>query len=120
MRRIIRDAVAHGTPVCILTPAGTPKWFCLTPKFIGDDGKKTEFGAYLGKHYDLATVGLVSRVYPKGHRPAEAALYAETERLWRTYSLRGVYNGQLQDDRFLTLLALDYAGAALTRAQLCR
>lgn len=118
MRRMVRDAVAHGTPVCVLAPGGTPKWFCLTPKFIGDDNKLTTFGAYLSKHYDMATVGLISRVYPKGQRPTETELHAETERVWQSYSLRGVFDGRLQEDRYLTLLALDYAGAALTRAQL--
>ena len=118
MRRIIRDAVLHGTPVCVLAPGGVPKWFCMNPLFTGDDGKEISFGDYLNQHYDLAAVGMVSRVYPKGKRPSEAALYAETERVWHTYSLRGVFGGRLQDDRFLTLLALNYGGAAMTRAQL--
>ena len=117
MRRIIRDAVAHGTPVCVLAPGGGPKWFCLTPGFVGDDGKKTEFGTYLAAHYDLATVGLVSRVYPHGGRPSPSALRMETERTWRSYSLRGVFDGRLQEDRFLTMVALAYGNGGLARAQ---
>ena len=117
MRRIIRDAVAHGTPVCVLEPEGAPKWFTLTPEFIGDDGKATSFGTYLAGHYDLATVGLVSRVYPRGRRPSPPALSAETERVWKSYSLRGVFGGGLQDDRYLTLLALAYGNGGLARAQ---
>ena len=117
MRRIIRDAIAHGTPVCVLAPAGAPKWFTLTPEFVGDDGKVVGFGTYLGSHYDLSTVGLVSRVYPRGGRPAPAALSAETERVWRSYSLRGVFGGKLQDDRYLTMVALAYGNGGLARAQ---
>ena len=117
MRRILRDAVAHGTPVCVLAPEGDPRWFLLTPKFMDEDGKVMEFGTYLGRHYDLATVGLVSRVYPRGGRPSAPALSAETERVWRSYSLRGVFGGGLQDDRYLTLLALAYGNGGLARAQ---
>lgn len=118
MRRIVRDAAASGVPVCALAPAGGPDWFCELPLLTDDDGQRVRLDAYLNRHYDTAPVGLMTRVYERGRRPAAPALRAETERVWHSYSLRGVFDGKLQADRFLLLLALNYGNGSLARADL--
>ena len=85
---------------------------------MDERGQTVNFGVYLSRHYDLTPVGLVTRIYPRGERPSPTYLHAETERVWRAYALRGVFNGQLQNDRFLTLLALNYGTGDLARADL--
>ncbi len=118
LRRMIADAVAHQVPVCALAPAGEPPTFNATFAIPDEDGTKVRFDQYLDRHYATAPVGLVTRVFPRGERPSERSLYVETERLWHCYSLRGVFNGQLQQDHFLTLLALTYGHGSLARAQI--
>ena len=117
LRRVIRDAVARRVPVCVLSPAGTPILY-NSPLFHDDGGDRIRMDVYLDRHYATATVGLVTRVFPQGHKPAAPTLRAETERLWRSYSLRGVFDGDLQRDRYLALLALNYGNGALVRANL--
>ncbi len=116
LRRIIRGAAAHHVPVCVLAPAGGPTWFNNLPPFTDDDGKPVALDTYLDRHYDTSPMGLVTRVYKRGHRPTALVLAAETERLWRSYSMRGVFTGKLQRDPFLILLALNYAHGSLARA----
>lgn len=118
LRRLIRDAARRSVPVCVLDPAGGPAWFCDLPLIADDDGRRMRLDAYLDRHYDTSLVGIVTRVYARGRRPAAPALQAETERLWRSYSLRGVFDGKLQSDRFLLLLALNYGNGSLARADL--
>jgi len=118
LRRIIGDAAAHDVPLCVLAPAGGPAWFCDLPLLADDDGKQVRLDAYLDRHYDTALVGMVTRVYGRGRRPVPPALQAETERVWHSYSLRGVFDGKLQSDRYLLLLALNYGNASLARANL--
>ena len=118
LRRIIRNATVRDGAVCVLAPAGGPVWFNNLPSFTDDDGKPVSLSAYLARHYDTSHVGLVTRVYRHGRRPTAPALQAETERVWRSYSLRGVFDGKLQDDRFLILLALNYGNGSLARAGL--
>jgi len=117
LRRVIRDAVVRRVPVCVLAPAGTPIWFSMPP-FTDDNGDHVRLDTYLDRHYATATVGLVTRVFPAGQRPPAPALRAETERVWRSYSLRGVFDGGLQRDRYLALLALNYGNGSLVRANL--
>jgi len=118
LRRMIRDATAHHTAVCTLAPAGVPHWFNPAFPILDDNGKDAMMlDTYLSRHYDIAQVGLTTRVYPKGSAPSARALHAETEALWRSYSLRGVFDGALQDDRYLMLLALNYSHGSLARAQ---
>ena len=116
LRRIIRDAAGRGVPVCALAPEGGPIWFNDLPAFTDDDGSRISLAAYLNRHYETAQMGLVVRVYERGHRPAEAALQTETEQVWHSYSLRGVFDGQLQRDPYELLLALNYAHGSLARA----
>ena len=118
LRRIIRDAAARGVPLCVLNPAGGPAWFCDLPPVTDDDGQWVRLDAYLNRHYDTSLVGMVTRIYARGHRPAAPTLRAETERVWRSYSLRGVFDGKLQSDLFLLLLALNYGNGSLARANL--
>ena len=118
LRRIIRDAAVRGVPVGILDPAGGPAWFCDLPLIADDDGRRVRLDIYLNRHYDTSLVGMVTRVYGRGRRPAAPALHAETERIWQSYSLRGVFDGKLQSDRFLLLLALNYGNGTLARADL--
>ena len=118
LRRIIRDATLRGVPLCVLNPAGGPAWFCDLPLIADDDGQQVRLDAYLGRHYDTSLVGMVTRIYARGRRPSPPALRAETERVWRSYSLRGVFDGKLQSDRFLLLLALNYGNGSLARADL--
>lgn len=116
LRRIIRDAVARGVPVCAVAPQGPPDWVCQVPPFTDDDGTHLGLGTYLDRHYSPVMVGLVTRVYGRGYRPADAVLASETERVWRGYSLRGVYTGQLERDPYEVSLALNYAHGSLARA----
>lgn len=116
LRRMIRDAVTRGVPVCALAPAGPPKWFSDVPPFTDDDGTRLPLDTYLNRHYSPAVVGLVTRVYERGQRPSSTALSVETERVWRSYSLRGVFDGQLQHDPCEIMLALNYADGSLARA----
>ncbi len=116
LRRIIRDAVARDVPVCVLAPAGPPKWFSDVPLFTDDDGTRLPLNAYLDRRYSPAVIGLVTRIYGRGQRPSSAAISAETERVWRRYSLRGVFDGQLQRDPYEIMLALNYAHGSLARA----
>ena len=121
MRRIIRDATARSVAVCVLAPAGGPSWYNLTPQFTGDDGKPVVLDEYLNQKYETAPLGLITRVYARGRRPSAAALRAETERTWHLYSLRGIFDGGLRDDKYLVLLALNYADGSMARAQFaCR
>ncbi len=118
LRRVIRDAVAHGTPVCALNPAGGHMWFKMAP-FTDDDGKSISFDAYLEQHYQTAEIGLVMQVSSKTQpQPSPETLYAETERMWNSYTLRGVFDGDLQKDGYLAPLALNYGNASLVRAQI--
>ncbi len=118
LRRMVRDAVARGTTVCLLAPAGVPVWFNPSDPILDDDGgRMLMLPAYLSRHYSVAQVGLTTRLYPKGSPPSARALQSETESAWRSYSLRGVFGGGLLDDRYLMLLALNYSHAALARAQ---
>jgi len=118
MRRLIADAVAHHVPVCVLAPAGEPPSFSATPAIPEEDGREVGFDRYLDRHYDTAPIGLVTRIFPSGGRPSGEGLYVETERLWHSYALRGVFDGRLQQDHFLTLLALTYGHGSLARGQL--
>ncbi len=118
LRRIIRDAAVRGVPVGILDPAGGPVWFCDLPLIADDDGQRVRLDVYLDRHYDTSLVGMVTRIYGRGRRPSTPVLRAETERVWRSYSLRGVFDGKLQADRFLLLLALNYGNGSLARADL--
>ena len=121
LRRLIRDAVAKKIPLCALAPAATPEWFTTPPPFPDDDGRMVRFDVYLSCHYAVSTLGLVTQVLPRGQGLSPAAQQAETEQVWRAYSLRGVFDGKLQDDRFLAPLALGYANGELARARLaCR
>ncbi|MGI4789836.1 MAG: hypothetical protein ACRYFS_13410 [Janthinobacterium lividum] len=117
LRRIIRDAVVRRVPVCVLAPDSTPVLFNIAP-FTDDDGSHLRFDTYLLRHYQLATVGLVTQVYANGQMPSSSTLHAETERLWQSYSLRGVFSGDLQHDHYLALLALNYGNGSLARANL--
>ena len=118
LRRLMADAVRHGTPVCLLEPAGEPPNFGGLPSIADDDGTQMRLDQYLDRHYETAQVGLVTRVFAPGQKPSDAALSAETERVWRSYQLRGVFTGDLQHDYFLTLLALTYSHGSLARARL--
>ena len=117
MRRIIRDAVAHHVPVCALAPSGISVWFNMAP-FTDDNGDRIRLDTYLSRHYQTATVGLVTRVFPTDRKPSALALRAETERVWCSYSLRGVFGGDLQRDKYLAPLALNYSNGSLVRANL--
>lgn len=117
LRRIMRDAVTHGAPFCVLAPAGTLVWL-NKPFFTDDDGERIGLDVYLDRHYDTATIGLVTQVYAKGRKPSAPALYAETNRIWQSYSLRGVFDGGLQGDQYLAVMALNYGNGSLVRANL--
>ena len=117
LRRIVRDAVAHHIPVCALNPGGDHLWYRAHP-FTEDNGDKIGFDDYLEHHYQTARIGLVTRVYPAGQKFSQAFLHTETERTWRSYTLRGVFEGDLQRDGYLAPLALNYGSASLVRAQI--
>jgi len=120
LRRLIRDAVAKKIPVCALAPAETPDWFTPPQEFPDDDGRMVRFDTYLSRHYATSTLGLVTLVMQRGQKLSLSAQQAQTAQVWRSYSLRGVFEGSLQDDKFLAPLALDYANGELARARLAR
>ena len=117
LRRMIADAAARAAPVCVLAPEGAPVWFSLIQKVTDENGLSLPLDQYLRRRYALARIGLVTRVYAPGREPSAAARYAESERVWRSYSLRGVYDGHLQRDPYLVMLALNYGSGTLARAQ---
>ncbi len=118
LRRLVADAIGQGTPVCVLEPAGEPPTFSATSPMHDDDETPLRLDQYLDRHYQTAPIGLVTRVFAPGQKPSDAALSAETERVWHSYQLRGVFTGGLQRDHFLTLLALTYSHGSLARARL--
>lgn len=111
LRRVIAQTVAEGRPVCVIR---APRM----PMFYDEHGKTLPLSDYLNEHYATADVGLVTRVYPRGKRPSNAQLLAETHKVWSKYSLRGIYDGIYVEDGYLTPIALDYADAGMARAQL--
>jgi hypothetical protein len=117
LRRIIRDAVAHHTPVCALNPAGSHMWF-KTPLFLDDDGSRATLEEFLKKHYQTAQIGLLMQVYPADQKPSAAFVSAETARVWKSYTLRGVFDGDLQKDQYLAPLAVNYGNSSLACAQI--
>jgi hypothetical protein len=115
LRRIIRDAVAHHTPVCALNPAGSHMWF-KTPLFLDEDGSRATLEEFLKKHYQTAQIGLLMQVYPADQKPSAAFVSAETARVWNSYTLRGVFDGDLQKDQYLAPLAVNYGNSSLAQA----
>lgn len=111
LRRLMAHAVASGRPVVVLRPT-------RLPPFTDDHGHPVRLSAYLDARYDTAPIGLLTRLYPRRARPAPAVLLAETRRVWRSYSLRGVYDGLYLTDGYLTPMAIDYADAGTARAEL--
>jgi len=111
LRRVTAQALAEGRPVCVIR---APRM----PMFYDEHGKTLPLSDYLTEHYATADVGLVTRVYPRGKRPSDPELLAETQKVWSRYTLRGIYDGMYVEDGFLTPIALDYADAGMARAQL--
>ncbi len=110
-RRLMAQGVLTGRPVFIhLPPDPQP--------FEDTKGRQTPLVPYLTRCYDVTQVGLLTRLYPHGKRPSNAALLVETDRLWRSYTLRGVYGSMYLSDDYLTPIAFDYAQGGLTRARL--
>lgn len=111
LRRLMAQAVASGRAVTVLRPT-------RLPPFVDERDHIVRLSFYLDTHYDTAPVGLLTRLYPRGRRPAPGQLLAETNRVWRTYSTRGVYDGLYVNDGFLTPMALDYADAGMAHGAL--
>ena len=106
------DRCAHaGRPLYIVRPTQYPQ--------IPDwDNRPIPLADYLDKHYSVARIGLMVRIYARGASPPDDALLAETRRVWSRYSLRGVYEGLYARDGFLTPLAIDYADGELGHGRL--
>lgn len=111
LKRVIDEALASGRPVVVHRPV------CVS-RLLEVGKRQVHIADYLASRYDSATIGLMTRLYSRGHRPAPTQLMAETQGVWRGYSLRGVYEGLYVNDDFLTPMALDYAEAGLARARL--
>lgn len=112
LKQLIADAVQHGRPVLSVTPADPPF-------FNHDDGRRSgSIEDYMATQGRLAQIGLMVRLYRKDLYPTDDALMAETNRVWSTYSTRGVYDGIYLRDDYLTSMALEYADGELARARL--
>lgn len=111
LRRLLAQAVAAGRPVTVIRAR-------RLPLFIDEHWTEMPLSDYLNERYATARVGLVTQVYPKGARPSDAVLLAQTRQIWSRYTLRGVYEGMYLEDGYLTPIAIDYADAGLARAHL--
>jgi hypothetical protein len=111
LRRLIAQAVGAGRSVCIIRPQ-------RLPAMAAGQGERMTIADYLSRTYATADVGLLTRVYARGNRPSNAVLLVQTQQVWASYSMRGIYDGMYLDDGFLTPIAIDYADADLARARL--
>lgn len=110
-RHLVPAALAAGRPIVVAGLSHMP--------MINDGtGHSVRMQDYLAQRFDMASVGLVARVYPRGALPPRPALLAETERVWGRYRLRGLSGTLYEQDDFLSPLLVQYAGAALVRARL--
>ncbi|BDI32335.1 hypothetical protein CCAX7_43860 [Capsulimonas corticalis] len=111
LRRIITHCLAVNRPLYFLGAMDGP------PIHLERD-KTITVRDYLEKTASIAQIGLLLEIFPHDRRPAPPVLLAETKRVWRNYSLRGVYDGMYVTDDFLTNMALDYVNGEIARGRI--
>lgn len=105
--RMMKRAVARGVPVIVIGDERVDEFHSLGSQY------DTSYRQMLTENFDIMPWGIGERLYPKGESPSLGVIVTENERLWASFSTRGLKTGWAHADPLQEHLMLRYADAGV-------